>query len=96
MGTSGKSPQVTARNRVRPNSKLRPVGVIRSALKQRSNAPKQGAEGAPDAWLDVRSWAAKALNGLAVGDEIIVITWLHRGRRDVLGTPVVDIKPALK
>lgn len=51
----------------------RPIGVIRSALKERSKAPKQGAEGAPDAWLEVRAWAAKALNGLLVGDEISYI-----------------------
>ena len=65
-------------------SVLRPIGVIRSALKQRARAPRQGSEGAPDAWLEVRSWAATALEGLAVGDDIIVITWLHRARRDVL------------
>jgi tRNA-Thr(GGU) m(6)t(6)A37 methyltransferase TsaA len=63
---------------------LRPIGVIRSALKQRAGAPRQGSEGAPDAWLEVRSWAATALEGLAVGDHIIAITWLHRARRDVL------------
>jgi tRNA-Thr(GGU) m(6)t(6)A37 methyltransferase TsaA len=63
---------------------LRPVGVIRSALKTRGEAPMQGSEGAPDAWLDVKPWAADALRGVAVGDEIIVITWLHRARRDVL------------
>jgi tRNA-Thr(GGU) m(6)t(6)A37 methyltransferase TsaA len=63
---------------------LRPVGVIRSTLESRKDAPKQGPEGAPDAWLEVRAWAADALHRLAVGDEIIVITWLHRGRRDVL------------
>src|SRR5262249_2057358 len=63
---------------------LRPVGVIRSPLKARSPAPRQGSEGAPDAWLDVHPWAAKGLHRLAVGDEVIVITWLHRGRRDVL------------
>jgi len=64
--------------------RLRPVGVIRSPLKARSRAPRQGSEGAPDAWLDVYPWAAKGLHRLAVGDEVIVITWLHRGRRDVL------------
>jgi tRNA-Thr(GGU) m(6)t(6)A37 methyltransferase TsaA len=63
---------------------LRPVGVIRSGLKERSEAPKQGSEGAPDAWLEVHAWAAEALDGLAVGDEIIVITWFHQARRDVL------------
>jgi tRNA-Thr(GGU) m(6)t(6)A37 methyltransferase TsaA len=63
---------------------LRPVGVIRSALKARSEAPKQGSEGAPDAWLEMDPSVAEALKGLAVGDEIIVLTWLHQGRRDVL------------
>jgi tRNA-Thr(GGU) m(6)t(6)A37 methyltransferase TsaA len=53
-------------------------------LKTRGRAPKQGSEGAPDAWLELRPFAAKGLDGLAVGDEIIVITWLHRARRDVL------------
>jgi tRNA-Thr(GGU) m(6)t(6)A37 methyltransferase TsaA len=52
-------------------------------LKARHRAPRQGSEGAPDAWLEIRSWASAAMHGLAVGDEIIVITWLHRGRRDV-------------
>jgi tRNA-Thr(GGU) m(6)t(6)A37 methyltransferase TsaA len=63
---------------------LRPVAIIRSTLKSRKNAPRQGAEGAPDAWLEVKPWAAEALHLLAVGDEIIVITWFHRARRDVL------------
>ena len=63
---------------------LRPVGVIRSSLKNRKNAPRQGSEGAPDAWLEVQPSAIGALDGLRAGDEIIVITWLHRSRRDVL------------
>jgi tRNA-Thr(GGU) m(6)t(6)A37 methyltransferase TsaA len=64
--------------------RLRPIGVIRSALTRRSEAPRQGSEGAPDAWLEVRPWAARGLEGVAAGDEVLVITWLHRGRRDVL------------
>src|SRR5262245_10415354 len=63
---------------------LRPVGVIRSQLKSRTNAPRQGSEGAPDAWLEVRPWASAALHRLWPGDEILVITWFHRARRDVL------------
>jgi len=63
---------------------LRPIGVIRSPLTSRGAAPKQGAEGAPDAWLEVRQWALPALLGLAAGDEILVLTWLHRSRREVL------------
>jgi tRNA-Thr(GGU) m(6)t(6)A37 methyltransferase TsaA len=70
-----------------PNGKraqLRPIGLIRSSIKQRSEAPKQGSEGAPDAWLEVSPLVAKGLHGLAVGDDIIVVTWLHLARRDVL------------
>jgi tRNA-Thr(GGU) m(6)t(6)A37 methyltransferase TsaA len=66
------------------NATLRPIGVIRSDLKTRTEAPRQGSEGAPDAWLEVEPWAAAALEGLAVGDEIIVIAWFHRADRDVL------------
>lgn len=64
--------------------RLKPIGVIRSVLKDRSKAPRQGSEGAPDAWLEVHPFAAQALDGLATGDEIIVLTWLHRAHRDVL------------
>ena len=62
---------------------LRPIGVIRSELISRHDAPKQGDEGAPDVWLDVEPWAAAGLMGLAPEQEVIVITWLHEGRRDV-------------
>lgn len=65
-------------------AELRPIGVVRSSIRQRSEAPKQGAEGAPDAWLEVNSQVAEGLDGLAVGDEIIVVTWLHQAHRDVL------------
>jgi tRNA-Thr(GGU) m(6)t(6)A37 methyltransferase TsaA len=63
---------------------LRSIGVIRSVLTERHGAPKQGSEGAPDAWLEVDPLAADGLLGVAVGDELIVITWLHQGRRNVL------------
>ena len=61
---------------------LRPVGVLWSTIKTRAEAPKQGSEGAPDAWLEVVDWAEEALEGLAVGDEILIITWFHRAHRD--------------
>lgn len=64
--------------------RLRPVGVIRSELASLEAAPRQGSEGAPDAWLEVEPWAAEALEGLTVGDEVLVVTWLHAARRDVL------------
>ena len=65
-------------------ARLRPIGVIRSVLKARAGAPKQGSEGAPDAWLDVRASVSTGLEGLRAGDDIIVVTWLHRARRSVL------------
>ncbi|MBK5187541.1 MAG: SAM-dependent methyltransferase [Gemmatimonadaceae bacterium] len=48
------------------------------------SASRQGEERAPDAWLEVDAPFARALNGMATGDEIIVVTWLHRGDRTVL------------
>ena len=63
---------------------LRSVGVIRSPLQTLRQAPMQGSEGAPDALLEVHPGAAPGLKGLCAGDEILVITWLHRARRDVL------------
>jgi tRNA-Thr(GGU) m(6)t(6)A37 methyltransferase TsaA len=69
---------------VEEHETLRPVGVIRSELKDPREAPRQGSEGAPDAWLEIHSWAVEALRGLAAGDEVIVITWFDRARRDVL------------
>src|SRR5579863_8606025 len=70
--------------RKRERATLRPVGVIRSEIKKRSEAPKQGSEGAPDVWLEIYDFAAEAVDGIAAGDELVVLTWLHQGRRDVL------------
>jgi tRNA-Thr(GGU) m(6)t(6)A37 methyltransferase TsaA len=64
--------------------RLRPIGRIRSSLKTRSEAPRQGGEGAPDGWLEVHPSVADGLAGIAVRDEIVIVTWLHQGRRDVL------------
>jgi len=70
---------------------LEPVGFIRSVLKRREEAPRQGSEGAPDAWLEIEPQFAEALLGMEVGHELIVITWLHETRRDVLkGHPRSD------
>jgi tRNA-Thr(GGU) m(6)t(6)A37 methyltransferase TsaA len=63
---------------------FRPIGVIRSKIKERSKAPKQGSEGAPDAWLEVHPFAAPALDGVAAGDEVVILTWLHQARRETL------------
>ena len=65
-------------------AQLRPVGVIRSSIKKRSDAPKQGREGAPEAWLEVSSFAMECLDGLTAGADVIVLTWLHQARRHVM------------
>ena len=64
--------------------RLRVIGVIRSRLKALGDAPKQGTEGAPDAWLELEPSVAEACLGLSAGDEVLVITWFHQARRDVL------------
>jgi tRNA-Thr(GGU) m(6)t(6)A37 methyltransferase TsaA len=63
---------------------LAPIGVIHSDLTNRDTSPRQGYEGAPDAWIEVFSAVSDGLLGVRVGDEIIVITWLDRARRDTL------------
>lgn len=65
---------------------LHPIGHIRSALRALDEAPRQGSEGAPDAWLEVNPMFERGLSGIAAGDEVIVITWLHRADRAVLET----------
>jgi tRNA-Thr(GGU) m(6)t(6)A37 methyltransferase TsaA len=63
---------------------LWPIGYIRSELTSTAAAPRQGSEGAPDAWLEVEPAFAPGLLGMRAGDEVIVITWLHLGERGVL------------
>ncbi len=60
------------------------IGVVRSSIKDRGEAPAFSDEGAPDAWLEMDETVVEGLHGLAVGDEIIVLTWLHLSRRDRL------------
>ena len=64
--------------------KLHAIGQIRSMLRALEGAPRQGSEGAPEAWLEVNPNLARGLLGIAAGDEVIVVTWLHRADRDVL------------
>jgi len=63
---------------------LRPVGRVRSSLVDRAQAPRQGDEGAPDAWLDFAPDLHEALRDLEVGSDVLVLTWLHQADRDVL------------
>ena len=62
---------------------LHPVGWVESPLVARDQAPRQGDEGAPDAWLVIAPDMQAAMRDLEVGAEIVVLTWLDRARRDV-------------
>jgi tRNA-Thr(GGU) m(6)t(6)A37 methyltransferase TsaA len=65
---------------------LKVIGAIASELTSLADAPMQGAEGAPDAWLEIDAAFADALRGIEAGDELLVITWFHRADRAVLQT----------
>jgi tRNA-Thr(GGU) m(6)t(6)A37 methyltransferase TsaA len=67
-----------------PTYLLRPVGRVHSPLTDRAVAPKQGDEGAPLTRVGFRPEFREATRELREGDEVIVLTWLHQGRRDVL------------
>jgi len=63
---------------------VRPIAWVRSSLAQRADAPKQSYEGAPDARLEIVQEFIPALDGIAAGHEIVILTWLHEAQRDVL------------
>jgi tRNA-Thr(GGU) m(6)t(6)A37 methyltransferase TsaA len=73
-----------SRSRAPGKVELRPIGVIRSTLKRLADAPMQGSEGAPDAWVEIAAAVRDALRGLRAGDQVILITWLHQSDREVL------------
>ncbi len=60
------------------------IGRVESPLKDRAAAPKQGDEGAPEAWLAFEAGFVTALDGIATGDELLLLTWFDRAHRDVL------------
>lgn len=63
---------------------VRPIGRVESPLTDPAAAPKQGDEGAPDAWLVLHSEVAEGLRGIEPGAELELLTWLHRATRDIL------------
>ena len=63
---------------------LHPIGVVRSELVDRADAPRQGDEGAPDATIEIGPGVSAGLDGIQDGQELIVLTWLHEAKRDVL------------
>ncbi|PBC75442.1 uncharacterized protein UPF0066 [Streptomyces sp. TLI_235] len=63
---------------------VRAIGRVESPLHTRSQAPKQGDEGGPDAWLVFDPAVARGLRELAAGQEVLLLTWLDRADRTVL------------
>jgi tRNA-Thr(GGU) m(6)t(6)A37 methyltransferase TsaA len=63
---------------------LTPIGRVVSAIVDPADAPRQGDEADIDAWIELDPELAGGLEGVAVGDELVVLTWLHLARRDVL------------
>lgn len=63
---------------------LHPIGRVVSALKDGNAAPKQPDEGAPEAWLEFAPEFREGLRDLKPGHQVVLVTWLHQARRDVL------------
>ena len=51
---------------------VQPVGVVRSTLRSREDAPKQGFEGAPAAWLEIYPAFREALGGITPNVTFLV------------------------
>jgi aminoglycoside 6'-N-acetyltransferase len=73
---------------------LKPIGHVSSPLVDREHAPKQGFEGAPEAWLVFEPEFAEALRDLREEEEILVLTWLDRGDRETLSVHPRDDRSA--
>ena len=65
---------------------VRSIGVVRSGLVSRAHAPRQPDEGAPSADVVFDESVVPALAGIAVGDRLELLTWLHLADRSTLTT----------
>ena len=63
---------------------LLPIGFVRSRLTRRSDAPCQGSEGAPDAELEILPEFRSGLQGLEAGQDVWILTWMHKSQRSTL------------
>jgi tRNA-Thr(GGU) m(6)t(6)A37 methyltransferase TsaA len=70
----------------KPRYEIMPVGRVESPLTERAQAPRQGDEGAPPAWLVFEPEVEEAVRDIRPGTDVLVLTWLDRARRDVLVT----------
>jgi tRNA-Thr(GGU) m(6)t(6)A37 methyltransferase TsaA len=65
---------------------VRAIGVVRSSLRDRDQAPRQADEGAPEAELVFTERVAPALEGIEAGTVVELLTWLHQADRNTLQT----------
>ncbi|HEY5986644.1 MAG TPA: tRNA (N6-threonylcarbamoyladenosine(37)-N6)-methyltransferase TrmO [Streptosporangiaceae bacterium] len=70
----------------KPRYEVVPIGWVESPLTDRAQAPRQGDEGAPPAWIAFEPGVSDAIRDVRPGTEVLVLTWLHRAHRDVLVT----------
>jgi len=76
---------------------ITPIGYVHSTLEVRSNAPRQGWEGAPAARLEILPAFVQGVDGIKAGEEIWIFTWLHEARRSVLKVhPRDDVRKPMK
>ncbi len=69
---------------------IKPIGVVRSALRDHRDAPRQAFEGAPPAILEINPGLVAALHRVTPGTKLIVVTWLHQADRDVVQVHPMD------
>jgi tRNA-Thr(GGU) m(6)t(6)A37 methyltransferase TsaA len=65
---------------------VRPIGHVESSLTDRAAAPRQGDEGAPEAWVVFLADVAPAWADLEPGEQVTLLTYLHLADRNVLRT----------
>jgi tRNA-Thr(GGU) m(6)t(6)A37 methyltransferase TsaA len=70
----------------RADHSLRPIGIVRSSLRDVRDAPNQAFEGAPEARLEIDPAYRAALHRVRPGQDLILLTWLHQADRSVLQT----------
>jgi tRNA-Thr(GGU) m(6)t(6)A37 methyltransferase TsaA len=62
------------------------IGYVSSSLIDLKDCPLQEREGAPTATIVINPEYRMATDGLEPGAKIILLTWLHKGDRNVLVT----------
>jgi tRNA-Thr(GGU) m(6)t(6)A37 methyltransferase TsaA len=73
-----------------PAITITPIGVVRSGLRDRADAPRQAFAGAPEATLEINPSLLPALRRVELGTQLIVVTWLHQADRTILETHPMD------